>query len=64
MGPCRVRLQGETIYHDVVFFDDDMPAQIGFVTLGEYGMQADPDGEPRLVPMELTLPSLWPVDPA
>ena len=59
MGACRLRLDGQMIYHDVVFLDDEMPAQIGFVTLSEYALQCDPGCESRLVPMELRMPSLW-----
>jgi hypothetical protein len=58
MGPCRVRFKDRTIYHDVVFLDDEMPPQIGFVTLGEFALEIDPAGEPKLVPTELRMPSI------
>jgi hypothetical protein len=62
MGPCRVRLDGRTIYHDVAFLEEGQPAQIGFVTLAEFGLELDPNGEQRFVPLIGRLPFRMPVD--
>jgi hypothetical protein len=55
LGPCRIRFDAKTIYHDVVFLDDEMPAQIGFVTLSAYGLQIDAG---KLIPLERRMPSI------
>jgi len=57
MGPCRIRLNGRVIYHDIVFLDEEMPAQNGSVTLAAYGLQLDPGGKPVLVALERRMPS-------